>query len=72
MHLLNKTYDFPGGTAGKNPSANAGNMGSNLGSGTKPVCHNDSACMLELLKPMSLEPELNKRSHHNEKPTDHN
>ena len=52
---------------------------------TKPVCHNYWACTLEptshnywarvpqLLKPVCLEPILrNKRSHHNEKPVDHN
>ena len=52
---------------------------------TKPLCHNDWARalepashnywahMLQLLKPMCLEPMLhNKRSHHNEKPAHHN
>ena len=37
---------------------------------TKPMCHKYWACMLQLLKPVHLEPMLrNKRSHHNEKPT---
>ena len=52
---------------------------------TKPVRHNDCACalepashnywarMLQLLKPVRLEPVLhNKRSHHNEKPAHRN
>ena len=34
----------------------------------KPMCHNSWAYMLQLLKPMFLEPVLPKRSHHNEKP----
>ena len=36
---------------------------------TKPVCHNYWVCVLQLLKPGSLEPVLRyKRSHHNKKP----
>ena len=39
---------------------------------TKPVRHNCWAHVLQLLKPVSLEPVLhNKRSHHNEKPVHH-
>ena len=40
---------------------------------TKPVCHNYWACVLQLLKPVCLEPVLrNKRSHRNEKPAHRN
>ena len=55
---------FPGGAVVENPSANAGDTGLSLGPGRSH--------MLQLLKPMCLEPVLhNKRSHHNEKPTHH-
>ena len=38
-----------------------------------PACCNYWACMLQLLKPVCLEPMFhNKRSHHNEKPIHHN
>ena len=47
LYLKQTTRDFPGGTVVKNPSANAGDMGSIPGPGrshlrgtTKPVCHN--------------------------------
>ena len=41
----NKLEGFPGGTAVKNPPANAGDTGSSSGQGrchraTKPMCHN--------------------------------
>ena len=40
---------------------------------TQPVCRNHWAQALQLLKPMCLEPVLlNKRSHHNKKPTHRN
>ena len=40
---------------------------------TKPVHHNYWTCVLQLLKPVRLEPViLNKRSHHNEKSAHHN
>ena len=76
--------DFRGGPVVKNPFANVG-----VGVGgaqvwsliwedatclraTKPVC-NHWACVLQLLNPTRLEPELdNKGSHHKDKPTLHN
>ena len=40
---------------------------------TKPTLRNYCAHVLQLLKPMLLEPVLcNKRNHHNEKPAHHN
>ena len=40
---------------------------------TKPIRHNYWACVLQLLKPVRLEPVLrNKRSHRSEKPVHHN
>ena len=40
---------------------------------TKPVCHNYRARVMQLLKPVHLQPVLhNKRSHHNEKPAHRN
>ena len=68
--------DFPHGAVDRNPPANAGDTGSIPGLGrfhmqiaTKPVHHNSQACMLQLLKPVCLEPVLhNKRSRHSEKP----
>ena len=67
----------PGGTVVKNSPANAGDIGSVLAredftccGASKPVRLNYWTSMLQLLKPMFLEPVLwNKRSQCNEKPT---
>ena len=70
--------DFPGGAVVKNRPANAGDTGSiwedpTCRGATKPMRHNYCAHVLQLLKPMYLEPVLrNKRSHFKEKPVHHN
>ena len=73
--------DFPGGAVVKNPPANAGDMGLSPGPGRSHRPRSNKArapqllslCsrahVLQLLKPVCLEPVLsNKRSHRNEKP----
>ena len=77
--------DFPGGTAVRNPPANAGDMGSSPGLGRSHMPWSNwarapqllSLCSRarepQLLKPTCLEPVLhNKRSHRNEKPVHRN
>ena len=71
---------FRGGAVVKNPPANAGDMGSSPGPGRSHMLWSNYARAPQLLslratlmKPVHLEPVLhNKRSHHNEKPTQHN
>ena len=61
--------DFPGGAVDGNPSANAGDMAQSLVwedstccRATESVCHNYWAHILQLLKPVHLEPTFwNKR-----------
>ena len=70
---------FPGGTVDRNLPTNAGDTSSILRPGdstclgaTKPVCHNYWARVLQLLKPVCLEPVLcNTGSHCDEKPVHH-
>ena len=67
--------NFSGGIVARNPPANAGDTGRSLIwedspclRAAKPMGHNYSAHILQLQKPMALEPVLrNKRSHHSEK-----
>ena len=64
--------DFPGGPVNKNPPANAGDTDSIPGPRRSHMPRSNQACTLKLLKPVHLEPVLQrKRSHHNEKPTYH-
>ena len=71
---------FPGGSAVKNPPTNAGDTGSipNLGRSHKAYAPQllslcSGAQELQLLKFVRPEPGLhNKRSHHSEKPMQHN
>ena len=73
---LKKTqWDFPHGSGVKNPSASAGYTGSipDLGRSHMPqgnwaLCHNYWSHVLQLLKPMYLEPMLcSERNDHSEK-----
>ena len=66
-------WDFPGGPVAKNPTSNAGDLGSIPGRGTK-IPHasgqlSPSATTTEAHMPRAHAP--NKRSHHNEKPVHH-
>ena len=62
--------DLPGGTVGKNPPANAGDM--SLIPGRFHMLQATKAHVPQLLKPLHLEPVLcNKRSHCDEKPVHH-
>ena len=54
--------DFPGGPVVKNPPANAGDAGLILGLGRFHLPRGNQACAPQLLKPVSLEPRLHKRS----------
>ena len=66
---------FPGGAVNSNPPANAGDVGSIPGPGrlhicraTKSVHHSYWSLVMQLLKPVQLEPMLrNKRHHRREK-----
>ena len=72
MAIIKSTNkNFPSGTVDKSLPANAGDTGwiSGLGGFHTPMCYIYWAPMLQLLKPMHLEPLLYKRNHRNEKPT---
>ena len=68
--------DFPGGTVDKNPLAMQGTQvrsmvqeDSTCHGAMKPGYHDYWACVLQLLKAVSLEPVFRHRiTHHNEKP----
>ena len=64
------TQDFPSGPVVKNLPANTGDTGSIPGPGRSYMLQGNWACAPQLLSPRTLESVLlNKRSHHNEKPT---
>ena len=64
---------FPRGSVVRNLPASAGDMGSIPDPGRFHMPHSNQARVLQVLKPMCLEPMLcTKRSHHNEKPVQHN
>jgi len=59
----NIRWDVPSGTVGKNPPANAGNMGLIPGLGRFHMPRSNEAPVSQLLKPSCLEPVLhNKRT----------
>ena len=66
--------DFPGGPVVKNLPVNAGDPGSIPGLGRSPMPGGSKSHVPQLVKPVCLEPVLQKkrRSHFNKKPTHHN
>jgi len=64
-----KTRDSPGGPVVKKLPVNAGDMGSIPGPGRSHMPLGNQALVMELLKPVRLEPRIcNRRSHRNEEP----